>query len=178
MLAKNFRIIALVVGLMLIFVAFASSANAQEANYKLHAGLLYHFTKHIEWPSNKQSGDFVIGVLGNASLTAAVEEMAKNRTVGNQKITVIQVKNADEANRCHIVYVQKFQNSQFNAVHPKAKSAHVLLITENEEGGKRGAGINFITIDEKLKFELNKGAIEESGLKVSNELVKSGIPVG
>jgi hypothetical protein len=175
MLAKNFRVIALVVGLMLIFVAFAS---AQDANYKLHAGLLYHFTKHIEWPTSKQNGDFVIGVLGNTTLIEAVEEMSKNRTVGNQRITVVQVKSADDANRCHIIYVQRFQNTQFNAFHPKAKSGHVLLITESEEGGKRGAGINFITIDEKLKFELNRSAIENSGLKVSNELVKLAIPVG
>lgn len=175
MLAKNFRIIALVVGLMLIFVAFAS---AQDVNYKLHAGLLYHFTKHIEWPMSKQSGDFVIGVLGNANLTEAVEEMSKSRMVGSQKIIVVQVKTADDANRCHIIYVQRFQSTQFNAVYPKAKSGHALLITESEEGGKRGAGINFITIDEKLKFELNKSAIEDAGLKVSNELVKLAIPVG
>ncbi|TAH20760.1 MAG: YfiR family protein [Cytophagales bacterium] len=175
MLAKNFRIVALIVGLVLIVSAFAS---AQDVNYKLHAGLLYHFTKQIEWPVSKQSGDFVIGVLGNANLTEALEEMAKNRTVGNQKIVVLQMKTADDASKCNIVYVQKFQNGQFNAVHSKAKSAHVLLITESEDGGKRGAGINFITVDEKLKFELNKTALEESGLKVSNELVKLAIPIG
>lgn len=175
MLVKNFRIIALMVGLILIGSAFVS---AQDVNYKLHAGLLYHFTKHIEWPASKQSGDFVIGVLGNATLTEAVEEMAKNRTVGNQKITVVQVKTSEDANKCHIIYVQKFQNSQFNAVYPKAKSGHVLLITESEDGGKRGASINFVTIDEKLKFELNKTSIEDAGLKVSSELIKLSIPVG
>jgi hypothetical protein len=175
MLAKNFRIIALVLGLVLIISAFAS---AQDVNYKLHAGLLYHFTKHIEWPMSKQSGDFVIGVLGNANLTDAVEEMAKNRTVGNQKIVVIQVKTPDDANKCNIVYIQKLQNSQFNAVFAKAKPNHLLLITESEDGGKRGAGINFITIDEKLKFELNKSSLDDAGLKVSNELVKLAVPIG
>ncbi|GAB4109237.1 MAG: hypothetical protein OHK0057_30510 [Thermoflexibacter sp.] len=172
---KKFRIIALIIGAILLISSFL---KAQDVNYKLHAGLLYHFTKHIEWPSAKRNGDFVIGVLGNATLYAAVEEMAKNRTVGNQKISVVNVKSAGDADKCHIIYVQRFQNSQFNAIYPKAKSAHVLLITEVEEGGKRGAGINFITIEEKLKFELNKAAIEESGLKVSSELVKLSIPVG
>lgn len=172
---KNFRIVALIVGLILIVSAFAS---AQDSNYKLHAGLLYHFTKQIEWPASKQSGDFVIGVLGNVNLAEALEEMAKNRTVGNQKIVVLQMKTAEETGKCNIVYVQKFQNSQFNAVQPKAKAAHVLMITESEDGGKRGAGINFVTVDEKLKFELNKTAIEEAGLKVANELVKLAIPIG
>lgn len=172
---KKFRIIALIIGAILLISSFL---KAQDVNYKLHAGLLYHFTKHIEWPSAKRNGDFVIGVLGNATLFAAVEEMAKNRTVGNQKISVVNVKSAEDADKCHIIYVQRFQNGQFNAIYPKAKSAHVLLITEGEEGGKRGAGINFITIEEKLKFELNKAAIEDSGLKVSSELVKLSIPVG
>ena len=175
MLSKKFKISTFVVALILIISDFAS---AQEVNYKLQAGLLYHFTKHIEWPVSKQSGDFVIGVLGNTNLIDAVEEMAKNRTVGNQKIVVVQVKTPDDTSKCHIVYIQKFQNSQFNAIFSKAKPNHLLLITETEEGGKRGAGINFITIDEKLKFELNKSSIEDAGLKVSNELVKLAIPIG
>jgi YfiR/HmsC-like len=175
MLVKKFRIIALVLGLILIVSPFA---GAQDANYKLQAGLLYHFTKHIEWPMSKQSGDFVIGVLGNENLTIAVEEMAKNRTVGSQKIVVIHIKSPEDTSKCHIVYIQKFQSSQFNAVFAKTKPNHLLLITESEDGGKRGASINFITIDEKLKFELNKSSIDGAGLKVSNELVKLAVPVG
>ncbi|MCU0391283.1 MAG: YfiR family protein [Thermoflexibacter sp.] len=175
MSVKKFRIIAFIIGVVLLI---SSLVKAQDVNYKLHAGLLYHFTKHIEWPNAKQNGDFVIGVLGNTNLIAAVDEMAKNRTVGSQKITVIQIKSAEDAEKCHIIYVQRFQSSQLNAIYPKAKSGHVLIITESEDGMKRGSGINFVTIEEKLKFELNKTTIEDSGLKVSNELVKLAIPVG
>ncbi len=175
MLVKKFRIVALVLGLVLTASVFVS---AQDANYKLQAGLLYHFTKHIEWPMSKQSGDFVIGVLGNENLTLAVEGMAKNRTVGNQKIVVIHIKSPEDTSKCHIVYIQKFQSSQFNAVFAKIKPNHLLLITESEDGGKRGASINFITVGEKLKFELNRSSIDGAGLKVSNELVKLAVPVG
>ena len=37
---------------------------------------------------------------------------------------------------------------------------------------KKGAAINFLVIDEKLRFEISKTKITEHNLKVSSELLK------
>jgi hypothetical protein len=42
---------------------------------------------------------------------------------------------------------------------------------------KEGSDINFILVDGKLKYEMNKSSLEKSGLKVMPDLVKLAILV-
>jgi hypothetical protein len=50
-----------------------------------------------------------------------------------------------------------------------------LVITDKSGLGEKGSGINFKTVDNKLKFELNQKAIEASNLKVSGALSSMAI---
>jgi len=47
-------------------------------------------------------------------------------------------------------------------------------LTVSEEGGaaKLGTAINFVIINDKLKFEINKRSIYLAGLKASSQLLK------
>ena len=54
-----------------------------------------------------------------------------------------------------------------------------LLIAEREGLAKKGAGINFVTMeDETLKFEVNKKVIEAHNLKIPKMLFSLGLVVG
>ena len=60
--------------LILVLVAACLTAKAQDEKFK--ALFMYNFTKYIEWPQSKQTGDFVIGVVGGSPI---IDELnAKN----------------------------------------------------------------------------------------------------
>ena len=157
---------------------FPSKAQDQKDNYKLYAGLLYHFTKNIEWPSDKQQGSFVIGVYGNLELLEATQNIMKNRVVHGQKIIVKQLSSKDDLSQCHIVFVERDFSHKFSQIQSQMKAGNILLITEGYNLAKKGASINFVIKGEKLKFEMNKSVIDGAGLKVSNDLVRLSILVG
>ncbi|MFN7329218.1 MAG: YfiR family protein [Bacteroidota bacterium] len=50
-----------------------------------------------------------------------------------------------------------------------------MVITDRNGLGAKGSCINFKTVDDKLKFELNQAAIETSNLKVSSALTSMAI---
>jgi len=50
-------------------------------------------------------------------------------------------------------------------------------ITDKNGLRAKGSSINFTTIDNKLKFELNQKAIESSNLKVSGSLMAMAIVI-
>ena len=50
-------------------------------------------------------------------------------------------------------------------------------MSEQEGYAKLGAEINFIIINNKLKFEVNTKAIDKSGLKVRSQLLKLALIV-
>ncbi|GAB4109233.1 MAG: hypothetical protein OHK0057_30520 [Thermoflexibacter sp.] len=153
-------------------------AQDMNNNYRVYAGLLYHFTKYVEWPSQRQQGDFVIGVYGDDEMLSITQNLMKNRSISNQKISVRKITKEEDIVVCHIVFVERNFSYKFKSIQPKSQANHILIVTEDSNLAKKGAGINFVIQGDKLKFEMNKSAIESAGLKVSNELVKLSIIVG
>lgn len=167
--------------LSLVFCLCHLPLHAQDQkdnNYRVYAGLLYSFTKYVEWPEQKQAGDFVIGVYGDNEMLTTAQTLMKNRAVSNQKIVVRKVNTEADFAKCHIIFVERAFSHKVKSVQTQTKSNSILLITEGDNLAKKGAGINFVIQDERLKFEMNKAVIESAGLKVSNELLKLSIQVG
>jgi hypothetical protein len=66
-----------------------SKVQAQhETDYTIQATIIYRFTKYIDWPANKKSGDFIIGIVGDSPLYDDLKSFIGNKTVGSQKIVV------------------------------------------------------------------------------------------
>ena len=92
------------------FLMLSTAARAQDEKFK--ALFMYNFTKYIEWPQAKQSGDFVIGVIGNSAIVGELETIAQKKTVGAQAIKVKQVSSAEDLTKMHIVYVTEDKSGE------------------------------------------------------------------
>ncbi len=170
---KNIQYQKLIITLLLL--AFSWSTYAQ-VNYKVHSLFVYKFTQYIEWPS--QSGDFVIAVVGNSPILSELEAVAASKKVGTRNIVIKKLTASADMSGCHIIFVSEGQSGSLASISSKVVGKNTLVISETNGGAKKGAGINFIIVDDKMKFELNKGAVEKQGLKVSGDLTKLAIVVG
>ena len=144
---------------------------------KMQSAYLYHFTKYMEWPSQKQTGDFMIAVVGNSPIYAHLVTMSTTKKVGMRKIVVRKYSSVSAVPVCHMLFLSTNKSSQFNEAVLKGRKYHALVITEKNGYGRRGAGINFVTINGKPKFEVSESAITKYGIKVSAKLVQLGIKV-
>ena len=86
-----------------------------------------------------------------------------------------KISSVNEIQNLHMLFVSKSKNSDIGTVVSKIKGKSTLLITEGDGMGTKGSGINFIYVNGKPRFELNKGATDKSNLKVSSELMKLAI---
>jgi len=150
-------------------------ATAQ-VNYKIHSLFVYKFTQYIEWPSGE--GDFVIGIVGSSPIQEELEALASTKKVGTRTIVVKKLSPTADMNSCDMVFIAQGQSSHLGTISGKLQGKPVLIVSETDNGAKKGAGINFIIIDDKMKFELNKAAVEKQGLKVSGDLAKLAVMVG
>lgn len=163
----------LIVAFMALLFAFQATA---QVNYKIHSLFMYKFTQYIEWPSN--SGDFVIGVVGSSPIIAELEAIAATKKVDTRTIVVKKMSSSSDFSGCQMVFISEGQSSNLPTISAKLQGKPVLLVTESPGAAKKGSGINFVIVDDKMKFELNKGAVEKQGLKVSGDLTKLAIVVG
>jgi hypothetical protein len=170
---NNNQYYKLIVTLLCLVIGWNAQA---QVNYKVHSLFVYKFTQYIEWPS--QNGDFVIGVVGNSPILVELEAIAATKKVGARSIVVKKLAASADLSGCQMIFVSEGQSGSLGSISSKLAGKNILIISETNGGAKKGAGINFVIIDDKMKFELNKGAVERQGLKVSGDLTKLAIVVG
>ena len=75
--------------LMMLLVSPFFNVNSPHAmDYSVHANIIYHFTKYIDWPENRKSGDFIIGVIGETPLFDELKKIIASKKALNQKIVI------------------------------------------------------------------------------------------
>ena len=161
-----------------LLIGFFLTINTLFAQDEMFKSLfIYNFTKNIEWPDSYKSGSFVIAVLGNSAIIAELEKIAKLKKVGDQSISIKEVKEVSEISKCHMLYITPAKSSQLSSALAKVASEPVVVITDKEGLAKEGAGLNFVKVDGKQKFEINQSALGKNGLKVNSFLASLGIVI-
>jgi hypothetical protein len=160
----------------ILFCGFAQ-ARAQDVDYSVHANIIYHFTKYIDWPEQKKTGNFVIGVVGDSPLYDELKSSIANKKVRDQAIVIKRISASSAVFNCHILFISDDESSSFKKIASATKGSSVLLVSESEGLARKGSCINFIIVNERLKLEINKENIEERHLNIASELLKLGILV-
>lgn len=169
---KNYRRLKVMKRILILIFAIVSVniCIAQDAKYK--AMFIYNFTRQIDWPASEKSGDFIICVVNQNEILNYLKTVVNGKMVGTQPITVVGVKSVDEISKCHILYLS-FADSKadkLDALVSKLGNSPSLIVTDRPGSLKHGACINFLMMDDVLKFELNKTAATDRKLQVSSQL--------
>ena len=131
---------------------------------------MYSFTRYFEWPENKKVGEFVIYVVGkNDNLITELKTLAGRKKVGNQDIEIKNTPAFDPTINAQMVYLTPDISKAVADVISKNKNKGTLIISEGLGGCKQGASINFVVVDNKLKFEYSKNNAVKAGLKTNDD---------
>lgn len=148
-----------------------------QTTYAVHANIIYHFTKYINWPNEKKTGDFVIGMVGDTPLYDELRNFTSNKTAAGQRIVIKKFSGAASSYNCHILFVSDEESESIKRIATITAGTPTLLVTESEGVTRKGSCINFIIVDDHLKLEINKNNIERRGLDIATELLNLGIIV-
>jgi hypothetical protein len=151
-------------------------AFAQTDDYRIHSVFIYNFTKYFNW-KNDAGSEFTIGVLGSTALKAELEKRFETKPFINDKRVVIkEFRSVDNiTGGCQMLIIPAMQSGKLDDVLAKLNGKNTLVITDKEGLGKKGSGINFIKVDGKLRFELNRAALQKNNILASSEIEKLSI---
>src|SRR5688572_18651966 len=160
----------------LIGCVFATQAQL-ETDYAVHANIIYRITKYIDWPENKKSGDFVIGIVGESPLHDNLKGFVANKTVVSQKIIIRKYSPSSKTFDCHMLFICENESSSIKKISTRTTGVPVLLISEDEGLARKWSCINFMIAEDRLKLEINKSNIEQRQLNIATELLELGTVV-
>ena len=163
---------------LMLFAGKTEKAFCQEVDYKAYTLFLYNFMKYIEWPAD-QTGDFVIGVLGDSPIKKELQTLAETKKVKGRKIVIKIITVPDDAIFCNMIFIPSAKSAQLKPIAEKVKGKAVLIVAEREGLAKKGAAISFaVNDDDALQFDFNKSVLDSQSLKIANLLMQLGELVG
>ena len=162
--------------LLLLGICF-SHALARAQDEKFEALFIYNFTKYINWPSESQTSEFVITVIGNDEVIPELESISGRMKANNKPIVVKKASSAGAIPPCQIVYVPKGKSGEIPSILENMKNKSVLVITQKANACTFGAALNFVSRGGNLSFEINRNNIEKHGLQVNSQLFTLGTVV-
>jgi hypothetical protein len=169
----TFYKIFFLVALFLLPGTFRAVAQ-QNGKHALYANIIYRVTKYINWPDDKKSGDFVIGIIGDSPLYDELKSFTANKTVGNQKIAVKRFSSSASSYNCQVLFISEDESNSLKKIVALTVGTSTLLISEFTGLAQKGSCINLIVVDEHLKLEINKKNIERRNLDIASELLALG----
>lgn len=148
-----------------------------QVDYGVYANIIYRFTKYINWPESKKTGDFIIGIVGETPLYDELKYLTKNKRVGNQPIVVKRVSPTSKSFTAHILFVAAEESGRLRHITEMTADKPILIVSEHYGLIAKGSCINFIVVSDHLKLEFSKTNIEKRDLNIASELLNLGTVV-
>ena len=162
---------------VLAVVAAITCMHAEEpvaGEYPVKAAFIFNFAKFVEWPPDAFKGPedpIAICVLGQDPFGSALEDVVRNKTVTTRAFVVRDVSNAQQASKCHIVFVSASERKRCRSFLGELKGRNILTVGEAEDFIENGGIINFKLKDARVRIEIDAGAAERAKLRISSKLL-------
>jgi hypothetical protein len=170
--------------LCLLFSFFASShfdrVNAEELSspeYSIKAAFLLNFGKFIEWPpppSGASPAFLDICILGKNPFGDALNSISE-QAIQSRKVKVSSVNSVKDIHmiqNCDILFISRSEKEKVPEILRITDGYPILTVADQNGLAKLGVIINLITIDDKVRFEINLRSAKKAGFKLSSQLLK------
>lgn len=175
---KNTRVI---ISLIIIFVCYgmfcgtsSTYAKPKSKEYHIKAAFLLNFVKFIQWPSHALSDTSTslnINILGYDPFNEALDTI-ENKIVKNKKLVIKRISRIEEMKECQILFISTPEKKIMSEILSKIKDRPILTVSETNDFCQSGGIINFIAVNNKIRFEINVEAAKRSDLIISSKLLK------
>ncbi|HEY4973339.1 MAG TPA: YfiR family protein [Steroidobacteraceae bacterium] len=155
--------------------AGAAESYSEDA---VKAAFLYRFTGYVDWPPTALANPpFTIAVLNADGVAAELGRLLQNRQIHNQAAQVRSIKSIKEINNAQMLYIGAAHREDLRHVVAAMAGRPVLIVTNEADALDAGSTVNFLLIDQRVRFEISVDAAQGAGLKVASELLAVAIRV-
>ncbi len=157
---------------LFLFASVPQQRDAEkDTTAMLQANYLYNIAKLVEWRDPAmRSGNFIIGVIGSPNLYQELIRQYSTRTIGKQPIEVRNLPRTAQAEKCHMLFVGRSDLSLMPEIYRNMNGQPTMVITEYSGALEDGAVVNFVKVDNLLKYELSMSNAHQHGLVVGSTL--------
>jgi len=164
--------------LCLSFAGQSAHAGEVYSEEAVKAAFVLRFTSYVTWPEPASATTpFRIAVLGDSAMTSRLRALVESRGVGTRPIDVRQISSLADARDAQLLYIGARRSGDLPALLRSLGSRRILTVTDAAHGLEAGSIINFLVIDQRVRFEVSMEAARHAGLGISSELLSVAVRV-
>lgn len=152
------------------------AAQAHSREYEIKAAYLFNFLKFVNWPQdsfNSPDSPFVICTLGKNPFGEHLDTLSQKRVQGRGIVIVNHEElKPDEIIDCHILFISRERPNSVPDIIKRFHGRPVLTVSDIDEFSRQGGIIGMVQLKNNIRFHINQQALQDSGLKMSSQLLK------
>ena len=166
--------------LLLMSIAMAAAPAAAAADDPLRAlkaAFIYKFTSFIDWPAAQAGAPFVICVMADPAMQAALVDLTvPARRVGERVLRVRGLAGIDSIDGCQILFIGTAAAGRLGAIARRSAGKPMLLVGDTPGFAGKGAAVELFGKPDifrkkvRLRFRIDPKALKGRGLTVSAQL--------
>ena len=156
----------------LIWTVQAPAQGASEIQVK--AAYLYQFGGFVEWPPKTFAGPdgaFTIGLVGADAMAQELEQIVATRQIQGRQGAVRRLRAGEPLQGLQVLFVGAGETARLPGMLSAARDAPLLVVTESDEALAHGSMINFVAVDNRVRFDVALPQAQRRHLRISSRLL-------
>jgi hypothetical protein len=172
---------ALAISLCSAWVSSVKAADETRASAsEIKAAFLYNFFLFVTWPSLPEQ-TVTIGILGRDPFDKAFAEVANKPVRGLKKQLTVKrlgpyIEETD-LNQCQILFISSSEREHFKKIFSRLQAKPVLTVGDSEGFLEAGGMVNFLMIQDKVRWEISQRQVNASGLRMDSQLLGAAVRI-
>ncbi len=137
------------------------------------ANMLWNIAKFVEWPGIRADAEvpLVFTILGEDELAVELAGVLSSKTVNGHPVFVRFARRPQDAKGSQILYVAESELAHMTDVLAVVDTSAVLTVSDAPGFAAHGGMVGFSADGDRVRFEVNLGQAERTGLKLSAKLL-------
>ncbi len=171
--SRRAAVLALAAALLWL-AGFEQARAAQSGERDLKAAFLYNFAKFVEWPEAafpEPTTPVTLCVLGDDPIGASLETVVKGEKLNDRRLVVRLLRDPQATQGCHVLFVGP-EKGRLPEILAPLRGSGILTVGGAADFLDRGGMIRLFLEQNRVRFDINLDAAEQSHLRLSSKLLR------
>jgi hypothetical protein len=160
------RLLARAAAAALLLCASSHAALQEAPEHEVKAAFLFRFLSFIDWPQ-PSTAPLDVRFIGAEEIAAAMERIVPGRSAQGRPVIARRLKAGESPAGADVVMVGRAESERIPAL---AKQG-VFVVGETPGALDRGAAINFLVVEGRVRFEVSLPNAERGKVRIHSRML-------
>jgi len=157
--------------------AEVSAQPAKPSQSEVQAVYLFDFAKFVRWPAELPAGSLDICIAGQPAYVDSLKKIVAGESIDGHPLGVRLLQHPGDEAGCDVLFIGAAAKERLDSLIAATASKPVLTVSDIPGFLDRGGMIQFVLIENRVRFSVDLGPVTRGGISLSSELLKVAVHV-